>query len=77
MNAKANSYQSYIVRMWRENSMGEWRASISDIDTGELRHFPNITTLLAYICQKTNQPFFGEIDLDSIIRLSKGEGQTG
>ena len=57
--------------------MGEWRASISDIDTGELRHFPNITTLLAYICQKTNQPFFGEIDLDSIIRLSKGEGQTG
>jgi hypothetical protein len=50
-------YQSYLLRIWRENTNGEWRASLSNVGTGELRHFPNITSLLAFICTQVEHPW--------------------
>ena len=64
MNPTAISYQSYMLRLWQEKSHGEWRASLSNVDTGELRYFPNITTLFAYLCKQVDQPILGSTKID-------------
>ena len=56
MNPSTISYQSYMLRLWQEKEHGEWRASLSNVDTGELRYFPNITKLFAYLCKQVDQP---------------------
>jgi hypothetical protein len=45
-------YQSYLLRIWCEGEGGEWRASLSNVGTGELNHFSNINSLFAHICQQ-------------------------
>jgi hypothetical protein len=50
MSADEGLYQSYILRMWRESAEGEWRASLQDIPSCEMHHFPSLKALLQYLC---------------------------
>lgn len=42
-------YQSYLLRMWRESSDGEWHASLQDVATSECKNFPNLVSLFAFL----------------------------
>jgi len=43
------SYQSYLLRMWKESEDGEWRAVLLSIPTQERRHFPNLQALFEFL----------------------------
>lgn len=66
MTGNTNMYHSYLLRIWRENASGEWRASLSNVLTGESRHFPNINALLAHICHQVEQPFPAHGSIDAV-----------
>jgi hypothetical protein len=49
-------YQSYILRLWRESADGEWRASLQNVTSGDVKNFPSLSDLFMFICTKTEQP---------------------
>jgi hypothetical protein len=68
MRANSEVYQSYLLRLWRDKRDGEWRASLSDVGTGELRHFPSIISLFAYLCKQLGLSILREIDRSEVER---------
>ena len=53
-------YMSYLVRLWRVNGKDgqgdqEWRASLEEPLTQEIRRFDNIQSLLAFLVAQTGQ----------------------
>jgi hypothetical protein len=42
--------------MWRESMDGEWRASLQNVTSGDVKNFANLSDLFMFICQKTDQP---------------------
>ena len=49
-------YQSYILRLWRESVDGEWRASLQNVTSGDVKNFGSLSDLFTFICQRTDQP---------------------
>ena len=51
MEAKQNDYQSYLLRMWltQEEDGEQWRASLEEVQSGELRGFSKLADLLEYL----------------------------
>jgi len=50
MNTQDTStYQSYLLRLWRDNPQAIWRASVQSTATEELRHFATVDDLWAYL----------------------------
>ena len=51
MKSTQSNYHSYLLRLWRENGPERmiWRASLEDVQTGELRGFENLAALLRYL----------------------------
>ena len=49
MRAENPVYQSYLLRMWRENKDGEWHASLQDVATSECENFSNLTALFTFL----------------------------
>ncbi len=62
MRVNSEVYQSYLLRLWRDKRDGEWRASLSDVGTGELRHFATILALFIFLCSKLGMPVLKEIE---------------
>lgn len=42
-------YQSYLVRLWREEATVPWRVVVTHVPTGEQQHFPTLDACFAYI----------------------------
>ena len=51
MNPEANNYHSYLLRLWQvqDNGGSFWRASLEEVQTGELQGFPDLNALLGYL----------------------------
>ena len=45
----ASTYQSYLLRLWRDNPQAAWRASVQSTATEEVRHFATVEELWAYL----------------------------
>lgn len=45
----AATYQSYLLRLWRDNSQSPWRASLQSSATEELQHFLTAEDLWAFL----------------------------
>ena len=51
-----SNYHSYLLRLWRVQGNGEhWRASLEDVQTGELCGFENVKALMMYLEELTAQ----------------------
>jgi hypothetical protein len=42
--------------MWRESEDGEWHASLQDVATSECRHFADLASLFAFLCDQGGVP---------------------
>jgi hypothetical protein len=49
-------YQSYLLRLWRESTNGEWRASLQNVSTGQCRYFASLPQLCSFLEETTRQP---------------------
>ena len=51
MNPTQPDYHSYLLRMWLVPGGGEghWRASLENVQTGELQGFKDLPSLLAHL----------------------------
>lgn len=46
------TYQAYLLRLWRESDADPWRAVLEDAHTGERIGFGRVDQLLAYLTQQ-------------------------
>jgi hypothetical protein len=46
-------YLSYLLRIWKDSSDGEWRASLQEVTSGDYQTFANIASLYSFICSQT------------------------
>lgn len=44
-----STYQSYLLRLWRDNPQAVWRASVQSTVTEEVRHFATIDDLWTFL----------------------------
>ena len=51
MDIQSNQYQSYLLRIWKENESGDWRAVLLSIPTQERRLFSNLQALFDFLDQ--------------------------
>ena len=50
MESNRSDYHSYLLRLWRVRNDGEnWRASLEDVQTGELRGFQDLAALQSFL----------------------------
>ena len=43
------TYQSYLLRLWRDGEKRPWRASLLDPHTEQVRHFATMRELLHFL----------------------------
>ena len=56
METTTSDYHSYLLRLWRVRDDGQrWRASLEDVQTGEMRGFENVKALVMYLQALTAQ----------------------
>jgi hypothetical protein len=56
MKPVQREYHSYLLRLWRVRDDGHhWRASLEDVQTGELCGFENLKVLVMYLQAVTGQ----------------------
>ncbi len=53
MRETSEHYKSYLLRIWRDNLDGEWRASLQDVVTCESRNFPTVLSLFEFLALET------------------------
>jgi hypothetical protein len=51
----ANTYRSYLVRFWRSNDRGCWRASAQCVQTGVTVRFGDMESLFTFLHTVTDQ----------------------
>lgn len=44
-----STYQSYLLRLWRDTPQSVWRASLQSAATEELQHFATMADLWAFL----------------------------
>lgn len=49
MKLDTRRYQSYLLRLWRDNLQGEWRASLQNTVTCQQYFFPDLDTLWVFL----------------------------
>lgn len=56
MSEKAETYCSYLLRLWREDHNDEqiWRASLESAQTGERHNFATLDELIAFLREQTS-----------------------
>lgn len=48
-NQEERTYIAFMVRMWRDSTRAQWRASAQSVHTGETVRFANIPMMLRYL----------------------------
>ncbi len=51
-----DSYQSYIVRIWRHQDAQNWRAFLHDLQTGDQINFVTFDEMLHYLFMRLAEP---------------------
>ena len=46
-------HRSYLLRLWRSNANGHWRASLQSVQSGERHMFADIDSLLAFLVEQS------------------------
>lgn len=49
VNTSPSSYQSYLVRLWREGAQRTWRGSVQSTATKQIHHFADVEALFAFL----------------------------
>jgi hypothetical protein len=59
MPRSTHLYFSYLLRLWHagDGSKPQWRASLQDPRTGDLRGFDSLETLFDFLKQKIREEF--------------------
>jgi len=60
MKTSHRYYQSYLLRIWKEEPDGEWRASLQNVASGECRNYANLNELNDYLSQQAERDFIQE-----------------
>lgn len=55
INATSQGYQSYLLRLWKEDEPVGWRASLQNVSTQECHYFANMTNLLSFLYNQVGQ----------------------
>jgi len=50
---KQHDYQSYLLRLWREDDVSPWRASLESTATCEKQGFATLNDLIAFLQSQT------------------------
>ena len=53
MAKSPTAYQSYLLRLWKEDDGTVWRASLDSTETGERLGFENVDALFAFLKTQT------------------------
>ena len=53
MNEPMATYQSYLVRLWRDSLHAMWRASAQSVQTHEIVHFADLDALFIFLGAQT------------------------
>lgn len=58
-------YHAYLLRLWRENPSGSWRALVQDAATGERHGFAGLASLMRFLWAQTEAhlPSEGEVSI--------------
>jgi hypothetical protein len=59
MAPRPQNYHSYLLRLWQVGV--DWRASLEDVETGELQGFAGLAALIDYLEKQT---FAKEVEED-------------
>lgn len=54
-NARANPffYYAYLIRLWRDTSGADWRASAQSVHSGEIVRFGSLQALFEFLEEQT------------------------
>lgn len=52
-NASPAAYHSFLLRLWRDQSLAGWRASLQSTRTGERHTFADLDSLMAFLLSQT------------------------
>lgn len=55
LTAPSQDYQSYLLRLWKEQDTAGWRASLENVTTHERHYFPNVSTLFSFLYGQVDQ----------------------
>jgi hypothetical protein len=48
-----STYQSYLLRLWRDNPRAPWQASLQSTATEQVLHFPDMDHMWAFLEAQT------------------------
>ncbi|MEZ4664069.1 MAG: hypothetical protein R2911_41580 [Caldilineaceae bacterium] len=54
----SDNYHSYLVRLWRDKPLTPWRVTAQCVQTGELRHFADLTALFVFLQGLSTRSFY-------------------
>ena len=57
MKAIAARYHSFLLRMWRDDFEGDWRASLQDVKSGECHYFASLEAMINFLISKTGEAY--------------------
>ncbi|MCX6049557.1 MAG: hypothetical protein NT075_31035, partial [Chloroflexi bacterium] len=57
MNEPIATYQSYLVRLWRDGLHAMWRASAQSVQTHEIVYFTDLDALFIFLGAQTTTSF--------------------
>jgi hypothetical protein len=55
MNKLDETYQSFLLRLWRNKPDGQWRASVERPGNGRRECFPDLLALVNYLEMRTGE----------------------
>jgi hypothetical protein len=55
MSTSDFEYRSYLLRLWRENAHGAWRASLQSTATEQVVPFADIAALIGFLVTQTGE----------------------
>jgi len=66
MPPRLPNYHSFLLRLWQVHGETgtDWRASLQDVETGELQGFSGLAALIDYLQKQTFAQTVGEADTD-------------
>jgi hypothetical protein len=53
MTDPSQTYQAYLLRLWRPKETAPWRATLVGVEDGEQRHFPDLHSFSAHLLKET------------------------
>ena len=55
MHDQNKNYFSYLLRVWKDSTDGEWHATLQDVVSGECHHYPTLYELYVNLWDLTNE----------------------